>query len=334
MRRTTVASILLLTAGTGPTVTAPHGDQGPYQSGAPLPAFIDGQRLRTFAFDPHTRRLFAGSDRGHFWADLAAAEPHFVGPIGPPDIYRIEIALNINRVFYYTDDLVGYLPSREPGNPTTIARGVYSHATWPTSRRGESSTSRLESRSCAFTTACPASADLTSLCRAGDGEGLEAIPGRVFLGVGSKDGLYAIEASTHRLRPFPITGRVVTPVYIDADVSGRYLFLMYSRDIVAVDVDKAAVVGRVVTPSPPTIAFDAGTGLLVVTHADETKPPARVLVFRIGLGGLEEVAELRNPPLGRVGVEPLEHGFLQSGEFSMIVWRAEPKRKSSVMVRP
>jgi hypothetical protein len=166
------------------------------------------------------------------------------------------------------------------------------------------------------------------------GEGLEAIPGRVFLGVGSKDGLYAIDAATHTLTRFPIAGRVVTPVYIDADVSGKYLFLTYSRDVVAVDVEKAAVVGRVVAPFPPRIAFDAGTGLLVVTHADETKPPARVLVYRVGSKGLEEVAELRNPPLGRVGVEPLENGFLQTGEFSFIVWTAAATTRSGVMFRP
>jgi hypothetical protein len=143
----------------------------------------------------------------------------------------------------------------------------------------------------------------------------------VFLGVGGKDGLYAIDAATHTVAPWPVTGRIVTPVYLDADPDGKYLFLTYSRDIVAIDVERAAVIGRVVTPFSGAIAYDPGTRLLVVTY-DDDPPPTRIVAYRVDENGLTPAGRMKSPSLGRRGVEPMHRGFLQSGLHTLLVWKA------------
>ena len=58
-------------------------------------------------FDPGVRRLYAGSDRGLFWADLGEAEPRMKGPLFKRDILKIEMAPDLGRVFYLDADEIG-----------------------------------------------------------------------------------------------------------------------------------------------------------------------------------------------------------------------------------
>jgi DNA-binding beta-propeller fold protein YncE len=212
------------------------------------------------------------------------------------------------------------VPVGEPGNPVRLAEGVraWDMAYEPT--RQELYVATRDPRVQVF--------DARSGERGSDidlpgwhGLGLEAIPGRVFLGVGGKDGLYAIDAATHTVAPWPVTGRIVTPVYLDADPDGKYLFLTYSRDIVAIDVERAAVIGRVVTPFSGAIAYDPGTRLLVVTY-DDDPPPTRIVAYRVDENGLTPAGWMKSPSLGRMGVEPMHRGFLQSGLHTFFVWKA------------
>jgi hypothetical protein len=46
--------------------------------------------------------------------------------------------------------------------------------------------------------------------------------------------------------------------------------------------------------------------------------------FAVGPEGLTEVAELKNPPDGQVGLESFRGGFLQEGYRSLLLWTAAP----------
>jgi hypothetical protein len=113
----------------------------------------------------------------------------------------------------------------------------------------------------------------------------------------------------------------VTPVYLEADPSGRYLFAAYYQNIVAIDADNGTVVGRATVPSTPAIAYDPGTQLLVATWADEPTP-VRVAAFRVSAQGLTEVSQFKNPSAGAIGVEPTSHGFVQLGGNRLYLWRS------------
>ncbi len=312
--------VVVLLAGFRVGPLAARSDVPPYTSVGTIPFVVDGQVLRTFVFDPGANRLYAGSDRGLFWTDLGDPSPRLKGPMFKRDIRKIQFAPDLGRLFYTTDDEVGYADVRTGGEPTALV--VDFHATDLTYEptRHELYVSSRDPRLLIFDAKSPERGTPLEL-PGWYGLELEAIPGRVFLSVGGKDGLYTIDAATHRVSEWPVTGRISTPAYLEADPSGQYLFLAYYREIVAIDIAKAAVVGRVVTATVPAIAFDPGTRLLVATWNDDP-PPTRVIVYRVDDHGLSTVAQLKNPDVGEVGVEPMNGGFVQAGHHALILWRS------------
>ena len=156
------------------------------------------------------------------------------------------------------------------------------------------------------------------------GTQLEAIPGRVFVLLEDKQGVYAIDAATHHVAAWPVTGRLVTPAYLEADPAGEYLFAAFDRELVAIDVKRATVIGDVVAPSTPSIAFDPGERVLLATWHDDDPPPYKIRAYRPGPDGLTEIARLENPRIGISGVEPTSHGFVQRGHLALLVWSSQP----------
>jgi hypothetical protein len=310
----TLSSLLV-----APVVARP-ADPTQYAVIATLPDVIGGQALHTFAFDPVAKRLYAGSNLGLYWCDLLDAIPRMKGPLVRKRIGVIEVAPDLGRVFYATPDEIGYVDVGRDGPPVPLARMwaralAYEptrHELYVSSRAPVVHVFDARSGERAASIALPGWYGL----------GLEPIPGRIFLSVGGKDGLYTIDAATHQLAPWPVVGRIVTPGYIEADPSGRSLFLAYYREIVAIDIATATVTGRVVTEEPPAIAFDPGTGLLLATWSGRP-PEIQVVAFRADATGLTAVAQMRNPSLGRVGVEPTSHGFLQNGYHALLLWSSE-----------
>lgn len=148
---------------------------------------------------------------------------------------------------------------------------------------------------------------------------LEAVPGRVFMNVGSKNGIYQIDSATRSVTPWKFDGRVITPAYLDADPTGRHLFAVYDQFIVALDVATSKEIGRVTTTSRPSIAFDPGSGWLVASWAD-ARPRLRMKAYSVDSQGFKEVGTMDNPDLGIIGLEPTSSGFIQNGYNSLLVW--------------
>lgn len=113
----------------------------------------------------------------------------------------------------------------------------------------------------------------------------------------------------------------MTPVHIEADPSGRYIFAAYYQNIVAIDATNGKVIGRATTQFTPSVAFDPGTNLLVATWHEELHE-VQVAAFRVDSSGLTEVAQFRNPSAGLVGVEPTSRGFVQLGTNRLYIWSA------------
>ncbi len=285
---------------------------------ATLPSAVDGQPLRTFAFDPGRNRIYAGSNRGLFWIDLSDAQPRVKGPFVRKNILHIEIAPELSRVFYSTPDEVGYVDLDRFGESVQLTRDFV-----PTDIVYEPSAKELyvalrEPKLLVFDARTGRAGDDVALpgWRATQ---LEAIPGRVFMSLENKDGLYALDTATHHVAPWAVEGRVITPSYIEADPAGQYLFLAFYREIIAIDVARATVVGRAITARTPAIAFDPGERVLLATWNDDP-PPTRVVVFRVDAEGLTEAGRFENPRVGEVGVEPTDHGFIQNGHLALLVW--------------
>jgi hypothetical protein len=121
-----------------------------------------------------------------------------------------------------------------------------------------------------------------------------------------------------------VTGRLITPAYLEADPAGEYLFAAFDRELVAIDVKRATVIGDVVAPSTPSIAFDPGERVLLATWHDDDPPPYKIRAYRPGPDGLTEIARLENPRIGISGVEPTSHGFVQRGHLALLVWSSQP----------
>jgi hypothetical protein len=310
------------------------GGAPPYTMVATLPFRVDGQPLRAFAFDASRHRLYAGSNRGLFWVDLSEPTPRVKGPIIRKNILRIEFSPELSRMFYTTPDEVGYADLDHFGESRQLIDHIVPQDLVYEPTRREVYVSTRDPRLIVFDGASGRREDDVPL-PGWYGVELESIPGRVFFSLGDRDGLYALDAATHHVAPWPVTGRVVTPARIEADPAGQYLFLSYYREIVAIDIASATVVGRVVTFSTPAIAFDPGDRLLIATWRNDP-PPTKVMAYRVDAQGLTLAAELENPDVGASGVEPTSHGFVQAGNLRLLVWTSQPppvKTRTSAAAR-
>jgi DNA-binding beta-propeller fold protein YncE len=322
---TRVLSVRLLVALVA--IAAVHGQSKdtPYAQVARVPSIVDGQGLNSFAFDPVDQRLYAGSRNGVFWLDLKERDPRLKGPMLRKPIGTIEIAPEAGRLFYVTPDEFGSINLRT-NEPPRILGGQQ----WRTARlayeptRKEMYIATHERGIVAYDTVTgergPTLQEPGWFANA-----LEAVPGKVFFSVENKSGLYVIDAASHTIAPWPVTGKLVTPAYLDADPTGQYLFATYDRHVVAIDIPSATVVARRTTASGARIAFDPERRLLVVSEYDRPGHPLiRLRAFSVDAKGLTEVAELKNPADGQVGLESFRGGFLQEGYRSLLLWTAAP----------
>ena len=314
--------VLFLVAAVAPL--AASQSKPAYSVVSTVPFIVDGQQLRTFVFDPVGNRFFAGSDRGLFWIDLNEPKPRLKGPLVKHDIIKIEVAPDVGRLFYLTPEELWSLDIRKLSEPVLLGAGrAYDLAYEPT--RKEMYVTPRQPVVWVFSAETGERAPDIKL-PGWLGRGLEAVPGKVFLDVSGKPDLYAIDATTRSVAPYKVKGPFVPPGFLEADPTGRYVFAAYDRYVVAIDVQKAAVVDRLVFMSNPSIAYDAAAARLIVSRTDPVEHDVVIGVYRIDEKGFHEETRLKNPDLGRVGVEPTSHGFIQQAQYAMYVWAA-PKQQ-------
>jgi len=335
-RYRTVRWMLVAVLGAGPLgvlSAAPAADPG-YTPVAKLPVIIDGQPLRDFAFDASASRLFACSKLGLFWAELGRARPVLKGPLFAKDLLRIELAPDLGRLFYFTDDEIGFVDIRnDPTVPVPLSTGPF---------RAVEMVYEPTRREIYIATRSPRIIVIDGLSgRQGRDVtvpgwyafGLEATPGRVFMNVGSKGGLFQIDAGTHEVTGWEVEGDLGTPLTLESDRSGRTLFAAFDRYLVAIDTQTAREKARLVTSRSSSMAFDPGTAWLVASWSDWQRPVLRMRAFTVDDAFLEaadidgaqgEIPYSAQTPVPRL--EPLYRGFLQVGRRSMIVWRANVPR--------
>lgn len=310
-----------------PSAQQPAGPS-PYGSAVRLPSIVNGQSLYSFSHDAVAKRLYAANEQGLFWVDLTEASPRVKGPLINKRITSIEVAGDTGRLFYTTMDEVGMVNLRTTDAPVRLMGKQWKSARFayePTrkqmylpTRTGEVLVFDAESGERSPDIVVPG--DYVNM--------LEAIPGRVFFTLSNKSGLYAIDAATKAVSPWKVTGKMVTPVYLDADPSGKYLFATYERYVLAIDVERATVVGRLITATGGRIAFDPETRLLIASQYEEIgHPRIRLAAYRVGDDGFTETARLKILADAEPGLESLRSGgFLQSGHRSLFVWQLAETR--------
>lgn len=309
-------AVVLLATG----VVYGRSDNPPYTQVARLPSVVDGQGLDAFAFDPVDQRLYAGSRNGVFWVDLRERDPRLKGPLLRKPIGTIEIAPEDGKLFYTTPDEFGYLNLRTNDPPRTLAGRQ-----WRTARLAYEPTRRemyiatRESGIIVYDTEKGERGAVIEL-PGWYPDVLEAVPGKVFFSVANKSGLFVIDAATHTVAPWPVTGKLVTPAYLDADPGGKYLFATYDRYLVAIDIPTATVVARMATATGARIAFDPDRRLLVMAEHYQGRPLIRLRAYSVDAKGFTQVAELKNPDDGQIGLESFRGGFLQQGHRSLLLW--------------
>ncbi len=313
-------------------VAAVHGrsDDSPYTQVGRVPSIVDGHGLDAFAFDPVDQRLYAGSRNGVFWVDLRERDPRLKGPMLRKPIGTIEIAPEAGKLFYTTPDEFGYMNLRTNDPPRTLAGRQWRTARLAYEpRRKEMYIATRESGILVYDTEKGERGAVIEL-PGWYPDVLEAVPGKVFFSVANKSGLFVIDAATHTVAPWPVTGKLVTPAYLDADPTGKYLFATYDRYLVGIDIPSATVVARITTARGARLAFDPERRLLIVSDYElPDHPRIRLRTFSVSDNGFTQVAQLKNPADGEVGLESFRGGFLQQGYRSLLLWTAAPATNGS-----
>ncbi|MEZ5316146.1 MAG: hypothetical protein R2752_01980 [Vicinamibacterales bacterium] len=303
---------------------------------ATVPAAVNGRFVHSFVFDPDQQVLYAASDDGLLHVDLRAERPRLEGPVFDRKMYQLEFAPDLGRLFFLArdPDLVGYVDVRRPGaRPVVLASGVRGSDLAYEPERQEVYVAFARRPTVLVFDARSAAPNAVVELPGWFATGLEATRGTVFAMLGDVPGLFAIDAATHQAAAWPVKGRVSTPAQIEADPTGRYLFLAWNREFAAIDIATATVLGRVVTATRPTIAFDVDTGQLIASWTDESPGPTQHLVtYDVGPDGLRERARLdegRNHGIG----ESFDHGFVQRGS-DWSIWRGVTPIPSAATAAP
>jgi DNA-binding beta-propeller fold protein YncE len=318
MRRS-LAVALLLVAG-----LAAQSEPPAYRQTGSVPALVNGNPLTTFAFDAAGRRLYAGSRDGLFWLETDAPKPEWHGPTFRTAVLQVRFAPELRRVFVMTLEAVAYVDVDALNHPHEFAKVRARSIVYEPQRQelyvsyGAPSVTAFNGR-----TAEPSGTiDIPGWY----GILQEAIPGRVFLTLPDKPGLYVINANSHHVGPWPVEGDIVTPAAMEVDPQGRYIFLAYDRNVVAIDTATAKVVGRLTTVSTGSIAYDPGANLLIVMGVTQ-EPPVHLKAYRVDDTGFTLVATLDNPKSASgTSIEPTNNGFIQRSNYSWLLWSTVTER--------
>ena len=321
--------VILLASSMTYGVADGRADNPPYKQAGRLPSVIDSEGLVNFVFDPAARRLYAQSRAGVYWTDVRESEPQFKGPILPKTTGSIEIAPDLGRLYFSRDqERFGYLDLRTNERPKILAGKEWrgGRLVYEPSRKELYSPTRFRGEVMAVYDAETGARTAEITLPGFHVTAMEAVPGKVFFSLENKPGLYAIDAATHRVAPWPINGKLVTPAFLEGDPTGEYLFGQYDRHVVAIDIRTATVVADLATAGSASVAFDPENRLLVVSAADIPDHP-RVLLrtYSVSAIGFKQVAELKNPDDGG-HVYSMHGGFLQEGHRSLFLWLAAPAR--------
>ena len=294
-----------------------------YRPTSAVPSVFNGNAMTTFAYDPAAHRLYAGSRDGLFWLNTDEPKPAWHGPTFKSAVVQIRFAPELRRVFFTTLDDVGYADVDALDAPHLFAHVHAGNMVYEPQQREVYVSYRAPS----VTVFDGKTGATTGTIEVPGWYGIlqEAIPGRVFMTLPDKPGLYVINANTHHVGSWPVEGKISTPAQMEVDPSGRYIFLSYHQNVVAIDASTATVVGRLDTVGNATMAYDPGTNLLVVLGVVQKRPPLKLMAYRVDATGLTLVSSLENPPLTASSdgtLEPTSRGFIQRGSLSWLLWAA------------
>lgn len=291
---------------------------------ARVPAIVNGNTLGRLQFDPTGRRLYAGSTDGLFWLNVDASAPKWQGPVVKSPITLLRVAPELRRVFFATREDVGYVDIDAFDKIHILAHVRAGGLIYEPERR-ELYISFRAPQIVVFNAETGERSDSIKV-PGWYGQLLEAIPGRVFLTLPDKPGLFVINAASHRIGAWPVDGKISTPAAMEVDPTGRHVFLSYHQNIVAIDTATAKVVGRITTLGTAAIAFDPETRLLVAFGVTQ-KSPLRLTLHRID-DGFMDAGSMPNPAMETgVRLEPTHGGFIQRADKNWLIWSAGPRRQ-------
>jgi hypothetical protein len=271
-------------------------------------------------FDRQSNTLFAGSAEGVYSADLSAPKPQMSGPLVKTHASVVEVAPDLGRVFYGGVDGIGWV-SEHGGAPVTISDTYAWDLVYEPTRHEIYASFQFLPYVMVFdarTGDRRAVIDLPGW----NASQLEAVPGKVFMLVGGKDGIFTIDAATRKVSSWEVSGTLITPGMLQADPHGRYLFMARPSEIDQIDIATRRIVGKATMFGMPSISFDPASDRLVAAWPDTTILKERLIVFQPGPEGLKQVAQLTNTS-GGVHLIRTNRGFIQNGDRQFLVWKGE-----------
>jgi DNA-binding beta-propeller fold protein YncE len=149
------------------------------------------------------------------------------------------------------------------------------------------------------------------------GDGLLKTPGKIWVVVPPKRGLYVIDTAERQLKEFPMS----TPLRnlparfeIAADAAGRVLYALDDFRILAVDAESGQRIASA-QRGAKTLMYDDASGLLMAHLSEPDHPLMKLVAYRLEGDTLVRVSEQRLPLEG--GLYPFQttRGFV-SGFFT------------------
>lgn len=296
----------------------PQGGSDFYRIVASLPDVMDGQALVSLRYDWVSHRLFAGNRVGVYTADMSVAKPKMTGPIARGFVDAVEVAPDLGRVFYAGPTEIGFVDEAGGKGVTIADHYANSLAYEPTQHELYASFALLNKVSVYDAQTGRFKEDIK--LPGWSAFQLVAIPGKVFMLLQGKDGIYDINPTTHRVVPWSVEGKITTPGRLEVDPNGRYLFFTRIGEVDAIDIASQREIGHIGLYGEPSASFDPDSGLLVVGWLGNSPEQRDVLqVYRPTNDGLDPVATLNNEAGGTTLVRT-NYGFIQHGFHEFLVW--------------